>query len=185
MRERLLGVNALNLQNTFYFARSYPKTILQRMAHGYAYPGGEFCPPVKPGSDMTEINMSVANAGGAMISNTPDLTRWQRDLFSGRVLAEKQLKEMMSAVCMGKEYNCHPGEPVKFNGEIPGFSLGLVYLYKPELGSMWVYLGGTAGYYTGIMWVSNRKIALAMAVSASSAAHKDILRTLGNIAKTI
>ncbi|MGW7343932.1 serine hydrolase domain-containing protein [Streptomyces sp. NPDC054854] len=62
---------------------------------------GELAGPGEPNSaiyDVTELNPSFAGAAGEMISNNQDLNRFYRALFSGRLLKEPQLKEMMTTV---------------------------------------------------------------------------------------
>ncbi|MFD9396935.1 serine hydrolase domain-containing protein [Streptomyces sp. NPDC060000] len=62
---------------------------------------GELAGPGEPNSaiyDVTELNPSFAGAAGEMISNNRDLNRFYRALFSGRLLEEPQLKEMMTTV---------------------------------------------------------------------------------------
>lgn len=62
---------------------------------------GELAGPGEPNSaiyDVTELNPSFAGAAGEMISSNQDLNRFYRALFSGRLLEEPQLKEMMTTV---------------------------------------------------------------------------------------
>ncbi|MER6785751.1 serine hydrolase domain-containing protein [Streptomyces sp. NPDC000658] len=62
---------------------------------------GELAGPGEPNSaiyDVTELNPSFAGAAGEMISSNQDLNRFYRALFSGRLLEDPQLKEMMTTV---------------------------------------------------------------------------------------
>ncbi|WP_369382601.1 serine hydrolase domain-containing protein [Streptomyces sp. cg36] len=96
---------------------------------------GELAGPGEPNSttyDVTELNPAFAGAAGEMISNNRDLNRFYRALFSGRLLAEPQLKKMMTT------------EPVK---DMPTFSYGLG-LMKLKLScgvEVWGHNGGIQG----------------------------------------
>lgn len=62
---------------------------------------GELAGPGEPGSatyDVTELNPSFAGAAGEMISDSRDLNRFYRALFSGRLLHRPQLEKMMTTV---------------------------------------------------------------------------------------
>ncbi|MEN8651282.1 serine hydrolase domain-containing protein [Streptomyces sp. 21So2-11] len=54
--------------------------------------------------DVTELNPSAAGAAGEMISNSSDLQRFYRALLGGRLLPDKQLKEMTTTVAVGDEF---------------------------------------------------------------------------------
>ncbi|AZP22703.1 class A beta-lactamase-related serine hydrolase [Streptomyces aquilus] len=96
---------------------------------------GELAGPGKPGGavyDVTELNPSFAGAAGEMISNGRDLNRFYRALFSGRLLKDRQLKEMMTTV------------PIE---NLPNFSYGLG-LMKMTLScgtEVWGHNGGIQG----------------------------------------
>ncbi len=166
-----------HLKNTYYLSRSYPDFIRKKMAHGYAYTG-DFSPPVQPGTDMTFVNMSVANAAGAMVSNTNDIIDWVHDIFTGKILQPAQRNEMQSVVCSATDGSCKPGESLRLNSRFVGFGLGLVYLYHPKLGPIWFYIGSTAGYYAAFLWVPQQDLTLAMTISSSSEHSKKIFKTL-------
>lgn len=51
-----------------------------------------------PTYDVTELNPSLAGASGAMISDSSDLNRFYRALLRGKLLPNKQLKEMKTTV---------------------------------------------------------------------------------------
>lgn len=170
-------IKKYKLNNTYYLPYEYPKNIMERMAHGYAYVDGGFSPPMISGDDMTRFNMSAAGAGGALISNSMDVTRWIRLLFTDKVLPAAQLNEMLSAVCTGEEKSCHAGETLPSDSHSQGFSLGLARIYDSQIGIIWVYIGGTPGYYSSLMWLPKKHIALALTVSATTKGSKKILRS--------
>jgi len=183
INQRILKKYSLN--HTYYLPYQYPTNIINRMAHGYAYIDGGFSPPILSGSDMTYANMSAAGASGALVSNSKDVTRWVRLLFTGKILPTFQYNELLSVVCQGTDNTCRPGEPLSQNSHSEGYSLGLVRLYDPQWGIIWAYVGGTPGYYSAFMWLQEKNIALAMTVSATTMESKKILRSLAQAAKLI
>lgn len=183
INQRLL--KKYDLKNTFYLPYKYPKIILNRMAHGYVYNGGGFSPPMKSGDDMTNFNMSAAGPSGALLSNSIDITKWVQELFSNRILPSIQMNELLTAVCTGEDKSCRPGQVLPANSHSQGFSLGLVRIYDPQLGFLWVYFGDTPGYSSGFIWMPEQKIALAMTISSTSKNSKKLLKKLSDIAKII
>lgn len=183
MNQRLL--EPLKLNDTYYLPFLYPKNIMKRMAHGYAYHGGDFSPPAIPGSDVTRINLSPAGASGAMVSNTHDIIRWVEAIFLDTILPKKQQQEMKEAVCMRTTPICKAGETVRAHAQTEGFALGLVTTYLSTLGRAWLYVGGTPGYYSAFLYFPQHKIILSMTVSASSYQSKQILVPLKNSAELI
>lgn len=173
------------LHNTFYLPYEYPKHIMDRVAHGYVFAGGEFSPPMKSGTDMTRFNLSAAGPSGALVSNSIDITEWERMLFSNQILPPAQLHELLTAVCMNDNKECRPGETLSPGSHSQGFSLGLSRMYDPDLGIIWVYLGETPGYTSGLMWLPQNHVGLAMTISGTSAQGQKLLKKLGEIAKLI
>ncbi len=176
-------IKKYNLTNTFYLPYEYPKNILNRMAHGYVYNGGGFSPPMNSGDDMTHFNMSAAGPSGALVSNSIDITKWVKLIFLNQILPVTQMNELLSTVCMGVHQSCQAGETLLPKSHSQGFSLGLVRMYDPELGLIWVYFGDTPGYSSGLMWLPKEKIALAITISSTSEKGKKLLKKLSEIAK--
>lgn len=174
-----------DLNHTFYLPYEYPDNIMQKMAHGYVYSGSAFSPPMKSGSDMTRFNMSPAGPAGAMVSNSTDLTRWAYLLFTGKILAPQQLKEMLTTVCRGNDKSCVPGEVLSDDSHSDGFGLGFARMHDPQLGIIWFNIGNTPGYYSAIAWIPNKKTALALTLSADSKEAEKILKTLVKAAKLV
>lgn len=109
---------------------SYPpageKRIRGPHAHGYfAFPG-------QPVMDITELEPSMLGAGGALVSTGPDLTRFVRELLSGKVIGPEMLAEMQKTVAA-------PG---------PDFGLGLREILLPCGGVAWGHSGNVPGFDT-------------------------------------
>jgi D-alanyl-D-alanine carboxypeptidase len=176
-------IKKYHLTNTFYLPYNYPKSIRKRMAHGYVEEGGDFSPFMKSGMDMTDFNMSAAGPSGALVSNSIDVSRWVALVFTKRILPAQQMQELLSAVCMGADDSCQAGETLPTHSHAQGFSLGLVRIFDPKLGIIWVYFGDTPGYSSGFIWLPKEKIALSMIISATSKEGKKLLKKLSAIAK--
>jgi D-alanyl-D-alanine carboxypeptidase len=174
-----------NLTHTFYLPYEYPKNITNRMAHGYVYKGGGFSPPMRSGDDVTGFNMSAAGPSGALVSNSSDITKWVRILFSNTILPAAQMDELLTAVCVGENKSCQAGEALPADSHSQGFSLGLTRIYDPQLGLIWVYFGDTPGYSSGFIWLPKQNIALAMTMSSTSENANRLLKKLSEIAKLI
>ncbi|MDI3404238.1 serine hydrolase domain-containing protein [Streptomyces cavernicola] len=56
-----------------------------------------------PIHDVTEMNPSVAGAAGAMISDSADVNRFYTSLLRGKLLPERELKEMKTTVPTGED----------------------------------------------------------------------------------
>ena len=170
-------------KNTYYLPYVYPPNIIQTIAQGYAYKGGGYSPPLSAGTNMTTFNLSAAGPAGALVSNSEDIARWVSLLFRGKILPEKQLNEMLSAVCTDRNKSCKPGELLKASNHSEGFSLGLARMFDPKLGIIWVYTGGTPGYSSSLLWLPNRKISFGLTDNISSEKNKNIITTLIQVAK--
>lgn len=84
--------------------------------------------------DITDINVSFANASGEMISTTTDVNIFLCALMSGQLLNQSELKVMKSII--------NNGDSTK------GYGLGLQKTTLPNGKSVWGHVGGIAGYYT-------------------------------------
>lgn len=89
------------------------------MAHGYSE-NGIF--PDEP-YDITDNNLSWANAAGSIITNSHDLAIWFRYLMQGDILPPTQMSEFT--------------QPISTNGFLPNASLensyGLGIMHDPNL----------------------------------------------------
>ena len=149
MNEKLLGSTHLNLLNTYYQgAHDYSPNVLRHAVDTYfTYEGTN--PDVAP-RDISSSSLSWANSAGCMLSNTSDIVRWVRALFSGQVLKPQQLNEMESLVCtneMGTP-NCVMGQPIQPTIGVFGYGLGIAEFAAKVRGSyipVWMYEGHTLG----------------------------------------
>ncbi|MFD8708753.1 serine hydrolase domain-containing protein [Kitasatospora sp. NPDC059648] len=99
-------------------------------AHGYLkLPEGP--------ADVTRLSPTIADASGAAISTTDDLTRFHAALFGGRLLAPAQLTEMTTTV------------PIPQAPDHAEYGLG-VARYDLSCGQFWGHTGDIPGYSTEV-----------------------------------
>jgi D-alanyl-D-alanine carboxypeptidase len=92
-----------------------------------------------PAIDVTALNPTAAEAAGAMISTTNDLTRFYRALVTGKLLPKAQLAEMETTVPA-------PGLQEVFPGV--RYGLGLMQIPLTCGGSYFAHGGDLPGYHT-------------------------------------
>ncbi|MDI3387099.1 serine hydrolase domain-containing protein [Streptomyces sp. B-S-A8] len=78
----------------------------------------KLAPPDQDGPmyDVTEMNPSVAGAAGAMISDSADINRFYSALLRGKLLPERELKEMKTTVPAGEDALSYGLGLMKFSG---------------------------------------------------------------------
>lgn len=133
---------------------------MYRMAHGYAqtFPGTVF--PFN--MDITAQYLSVYRTAGTMVSNSNNIAKWIKALFTGRVLYHLQFKQLTDLVCTSASDSCHPGHKVSTHSKyigLQGFSMGLFRYYAPQFGGyLWFYGGDTLSYTAGWFYDQHSKI---------------------------
>ena len=139
----------LKLNNTFYYTAELPEPLLTRMVHGYNF---------YTKRDITPFNLSIAGSAGAIISNPKDVANWITALFSGKVLPNKQLEEMLSLVSE------KTGQPIMLRdtSSVSGYALGLVAHYSKKAGPIWWYQGGTFGYTSNFMYLPKQHVIISL-----------------------
>ena len=124
-------INPLRLSHTI--APTTSSGIPGRHLHGYSNFGSG------PAIDVTALNPSAADAAGAMISNTDDLTRFYRDLVTGKLLPPAQLAQMETTVPAPGLADVLPGAR---------YGLGLMLIPLTCGGSYYAHGGDLPGYHT-------------------------------------
>lgn len=103
-------------------------------------PHAEAYQQVGPGPlvDVTDINTTVADAAGGMISTTSDLARFWQALQRGRLLRPQQMAQLHQTV-LATEYQALR----------PGVAYGLGIMWIPNrCGGYWAHWGGVPGTST-------------------------------------
>jgi D-alanyl-D-alanine carboxypeptidase len=160
INSRLIEKNKLN--HTYYYVKPYPQNLLDIQARGYYY--GKTIGSIKYGQDVTDTNMSLAGAAGAILATSDDIVRWVDLLFSGKIIAAPQQKELTEMVSM------KTGQPIKTTSADDkfGFGLGVVQGYSSDIGKYWFYEGDTIGHRAIYLWSPCNNIILAIAFNSSA-----------------
>jgi D-alanyl-D-alanine carboxypeptidase len=141
IQERI--IKPLGLNNTFYSAQ--PPQIPQGTARGYAVlPNGSILDEDGNGipDDLTNLSpsfFSVFGPAGAIVSNAPDLARFNQALFSGELLETDSFNQMRTFVDTPKDYDFDYG-------------LGLMSQEFPTLGKALGHAGDLGVLYHSDMW---------------------------------
>lgn len=135
----------LKLKNTFYTVPQLDKAVQARLARGYFY--DQYVNPKLVGHDVSDINLSVAGAAGAIISNTEDMIKWVKALFvDNQILDAAQKKKLVELVSV------KTGKPlINFTNEDPsGFGLAVMesQVTNKKIGQLqfFSYQGVTFGF---------------------------------------
>ncbi|HEX2529196.1 MAG TPA: serine hydrolase domain-containing protein, partial [Geminicoccus sp.] len=174
----------LYMRDSYFEPRVLPESVIARMSSGYfnnpvcgTYEPDCKVAPLQPlvGKDMRRADVSWTGAAGGIVSTPRDLQRWVRGLYAGRVLAPKQLKEMLTLV------SSDTGKPIKeTNADEPhGFGLGVAQVYGPGLGRVWFYEGMTLGYRVVHFYLPKDDIVVTVAANSQAPDGKDELPQLG------
>lgn len=100
--------------------------------HGY-----QFLSEADPPLDATEMNHSIADAAGAMISTTSDLVTFWRALQGGKLLGAAMMAEMHATVPVNDEGDIRPGSR---------YGLGIISYPISCGGDSWNHEGDTFGF---------------------------------------
>jgi D-alanyl-D-alanine carboxypeptidase len=134
-------IEPLGLLDLYYRPDVYPASITDREPAGYFF-NKTFPLTELLGRDVSRDTLSWARSAGAIIGTASDMIRWERDLYSGRLLPAAQQAELESLVSL------ETGQPIDGTSATDprGFGLGVAELYDPKLGRFWFYEGETLGF---------------------------------------
>jgi D-alanyl-D-alanine carboxypeptidase len=115
------------------------------------------------GTDVSRNTLSWARAAGGIISTTSDMSRWERALYTGRLLPAEQQAELESLVSM------QTGQPIEQTSltDPSGFGLGVAQATSEKLGTFWFYEGGTLGFRTLHLYFPDTGLILAMGLNSA------------------
>ncbi|HDR7951402.1 TPA: beta-lactamase family protein [Bacillus toyonensis] len=141
-------IEPLDLSNTFLPGNS---PVIPGKNHARGYVKTEGTSELK---DITYYNPSLANSAGDMISNADDLNKFFSSLLSGKLLKERELKEMLTTV------------PVEGKAVGDGYGLGIYETKLPNGVSVWGHGGGIPGFTTFAGGVIGGKHTLAVSINS-------------------
>lgn len=92
--------------------------------------------------------------GGGIVSTSSDLAKWAQLLYSGKVLPEKQLTQMLSGTPFGA-----PERKTKYG-------LGVIIEDTPHFGPQYGHLGMIPGYATSMKYLPDYNVSFAFQINS-------------------
>ena len=158
-----LVIEPHGLTSTFYEASRYPESVIRRLSHGYFE--NQACAGYQPncketwnapiiGRDMRDVSVSWMQSAGGAVANAPNVDRWMRAVFGGKVVPPKQQQEWTALV------STKTREPIAaLSADDPaGFGLGIGCKIFGSLGAQWFYQGKSLGYRTLYFWIADQDL---------------------------
>jgi D-alanyl-D-alanine carboxypeptidase len=157
-------IEPLGLRDLHYRPDVYPASVTSREPAGYFF-NDQFPLPQLLGRDVSRDTLSWARAAGAIISTTSDMTRWERALYSGRLLPPQQQGELESLI------STKTGQPIARTSatDPQGFGLGIAQLTDPQLGTFWFYEGETLGFRAVHAYFPDSGMTIAFGLNSATA----------------
>ncbi len=166
-------IEPLGLCDLHYRPDVYPASVTGREPAGYFF-NHVFPLSQLLGRDSSRDTLSWARAAGGVISTTSDMTRWERALYSGRLLPAQQQAELESLV------STTTGRPIaRTSATDPrGFGLGVAQLTDPELGTLWFYEGEGLAFRVVHAYFPDSGVIVAIALNSATESANDQIATL-------
>jgi D-alanyl-D-alanine carboxypeptidase len=174
-------IDPLGLRDLYYRPDVYPPSVTSREPAGY-YFNHEFPLTQLIGRDSSRYTLSWERAAGAIISTMSDLTRWERALYSGRLLPPKQQSELESLVSLTT------GQPISSTSasDPRGFGLGVAQITDPEIGTLWFYEGQGFAFRVVHAYLPDSGLIIAIGLnSATESANDQIAALTKTVYKTL
>ncbi len=151
LRRRI--TSPLHLRSTSLKARA----PTGRYLHGYITPAGVLAPGRGGLFDTGALNASLAGAAGGLLTSAPDLARFYRALFAGRIIGRRLLSLMRS-----------PLSPLAtLIAKQDGYGLGLAR-FRYRCGTVWGHDGDYPGYITLALASRPGRRAVVIAINTDS-----------------
>jgi D-alanyl-D-alanine carboxypeptidase len=165
-------VEPLGLRDLHYRANVYPSSVTSREPAGYFFDDRDTGLSALVGSDVSRDTLSWARGAGGIISTTRDMTRWERALYSGRLLPPEQQAELTSLV------STQTGQPIEQTSPTDpgGFGLGVAQLTAEPIGTFWFYEGETLGVRALHVYLPESEVIIAIGLNSHPA--DDQIRSL-------
>lgn len=168
-------IHRQGLTDTFYQPYFYPTSVTRRLVSGYFVNTDDPGLAKIRGQDISGFSLGWTQAAGGMIGTPEDLAKWVRALFEGKVLPQKQLRELESLVAIPS------GEPISQTSlsQPQAFGLGVFQFTDPTYGTVWGYEGSTIGYRAAYLYFPKSGMILcAFTNSQTSAANNVFVKQL-------
>jgi D-alanyl-D-alanine carboxypeptidase len=157
-------IEPLRLHDLHYRPHLYPPWVTSREPAGYFF-NDQFPLPQLLGQDVSRDTLSWARSAGGIISTISDMTRWERALYSGRLLPPRQQAELESLV------STTTSQPITRTSatDPQGFGLGIAQLTDEELGTFWFYEGETLGFRAVHAYFPDSGLIIAFGLNSATA----------------
>jgi D-alanyl-D-alanine carboxypeptidase len=166
-------IEPLHLRDLYYRPDVYPPSVTRREPAGY-YFNHVFPLTQLIGRDASRDTLSWARAAGAVMSTMSDLSRWERALYSGRLLPSKQQAELESLVSL------QTGQPISSTSATDprGFGLGIAQITDPELGTFWFYEGQGFAFRVVHAYFPDSGLIITVGLNSATESANDQIATL-------
>jgi D-alanyl-D-alanine carboxypeptidase len=173
-------IEPLGLHDLYYRPHLYPSRVTAREPAGYFFIDGAPALAGLIGRDVSRHTLSWTQGAGGIVGTTREMTRWERALYSGRLLPAQQQAELGSLV------STRTGQPIERTSPADpgGFGLGVSQGTGAKFGTVWTYEGGTFGFRTLHIYFPDS--GLIMAIGLNSQTTQDhILALAGSVYDTL
>jgi D-alanyl-D-alanine carboxypeptidase len=170
-------IRPLGLHDLHYRPAVYPASVTDREPAGYFF-NHDFPLAQLLGRDSSRDTLSWARSAGAIISTMSDLTRWERALYSGRMLPARQQAELESLISI------RTAQPIDSTSATDprGFGLGIAQLTDPELGTFWFYEGESLAFRVVHAYFPDSGLVIAIGLNSATESAND---QIGPLTKTL
>src|SRR4051794_270651 len=166
-------IEPLCLRDLYYRPDVYPASVTDREPAGY-YFNHVFPLTQLIGQDSSRDTLSWARAAGAIMSTMSDLARWERALYSGRLLPAQQQGELESLI------STTTAQPISSTSATDprGFGLGVAQVTDEELGTFWFYEGEGLAFRVVHAYFPDSGLVLAIGLNSATESANDQIATL-------
>jgi D-alanyl-D-alanine carboxypeptidase len=161
----------LGLRHTCYAPDTCPPGTAQRMATGYFANAGV---PSLFGTPMPALSLTWAQGAGAIVASLADMTRWERALYTGRLLPPRQQHELESLV---STTTSQPIPRTTLTDPI-GYGLGVGQATTAQTGTVWTYEGQTLGFRAVHIYDPTTGVIVVVAVNSAVGSQQDDVTNL-------
>jgi D-alanyl-D-alanine carboxypeptidase len=161
----------LGLRDTCYAPDTCPPGTAERMATGYFADAGV---PSLFGTPMPALGLTWAQGAGAIVASLADMTRWERALYTGRLLPPRQQHELESLV------STTTSQPIPRTtlADPIGYGLGVGQATTAQTGTVWTYEGQTLGFRAVHIYDPTSGVIVVVAVNSAVGSGQDDVTNL-------
>jgi D-alanyl-D-alanine carboxypeptidase len=169
----------LQLRTTCLAPYTCPASDAARMPAGYFFIAGG--PPSLIGKAMPPLALTWAQAAGGIVSSLADMTTWDRDLYTRRLLPPRQQHQLESLVSEAT------GKPIRrtTTADPIGYGLGVQQVFNPQTGIIWDYEGQAFGARVLHLYLPHAGLLIAVAANSSTITNDDLSHLSGAVYQTL